>query len=120
MCRDANCLMTQLGVEHSSQEWRLFIDSSKTSLKAVLLHNGNTLPSMPSAYAMDLKETYETMALLLEAIKYKDHAWQLCCDLKVVSLLTGLQDGFTKYCCFFVSVGTAVTPRITIQSRNGL
>ena len=27
--------------EHQTQEWRLFIDSDKDSLKAVLLHNGN-------------------------------------------------------------------------------
>lgn len=100
VCRDVNGLMMQLGVQHNPQQWRLFIDSSKTSLKAVLLHNGNAFPSVPLAYAVDMKETYETMALLLDAIKYKDHEWQICCDLKVVALLTGLQAGFTKYCCF--------------------
>lgn len=100
VCRDVNGLMMELGVQHNPQEWRLFIDSSKTSLKAVLLHNGNTFPSVPLAFTVNMKESYETMALLLEAIKYKDHEWQLCCDLKVVALLTGLQSGFTKYCCF--------------------
>jgi len=35
-----------------------YIDSSKVSLKAVLLHNGNTQPSIPSAHAVHKKETY--------------------------------------------------------------
>ena len=40
-CYDVGGLMNALGIKHDPQEWRLFIDSSKLSLKAVLLHNGN-------------------------------------------------------------------------------
>lgn len=40
-CSDVDSLMNALGIKHDPQEWRLFIDSSKLSLKAVLLHNGN-------------------------------------------------------------------------------
>ena len=47
-----------LGIEHRPDEWRLFIDLSKLSLKAVLLHNGNKLPSVPIARAMHMKESY--------------------------------------------------------------
>jgi hypothetical protein len=36
----------------------------------------------------------------MNAIKYKQHHWQLCGDLKVIMLLLGLQGVFTKYCCF--------------------
>lgn len=100
VCIDVNGLLLELGVQHNPHEWRLFIDSSKTSLKAVLLHNGNKLPSVPLAYAVDMRETYENMYLLLKALRYKVYDWQICCDLKVVALLTGLQGGFTKYCCF--------------------
>jgi hypothetical protein len=46
-CTDINGLMKELGHEHDPDEWRLFIDSSKASLKAVLLHNGNRNPSVP-------------------------------------------------------------------------
>lgn len=99
-CNDVNGLMAQLGQNHVAAEWRLFIDSSKSSLKAVLLHNGNELPSLPLAYSANLKETYDVMKLLLEKIKYRDHKWPVCADLKVVALLTGLQSGHTKYCCF--------------------
>ena len=40
-CEDIGGLMCELGCEHNPADWRLFIDSSKTSLKAVLLRNGN-------------------------------------------------------------------------------
>lgn len=66
---------------HNPEEWRLFIDSSKTSLKAVLLHNGNEKPSIPIAHDVDRKEIYETMSSLLELIKYNEHKWKLCSDL---------------------------------------
>jgi hypothetical protein len=49
----------------------LFIDSSKVSLKAVLLHNGNKYPSVPLAHAVNMKESYENVKLLLEKIHYE-------------------------------------------------
>ena len=36
----------------------------------------------------------------MEAINYDKFKWQMCGDLKVTALLLGLQQGFTKYCCF--------------------
>jgi len=36
-CNDINNLMEELGRKHEPHEWRLFIDASKASLKAVLL-----------------------------------------------------------------------------------
>ena len=62
-CCDINGLMTNLKMEYRPQHWRLFIDSSKLSLKAVLLHNGNALPSIPIGYAVHIKETYENCFL---------------------------------------------------------
>ena len=99
-CTDVEGLMSSLGVEHSIEEWRLFIDSSKTSLKAVLLHNGNRYASVPIGYSTHLKETYETMSLLLEKIRYHEYNWRICGDLKVITILMGMQTGYTKYCCF--------------------
>jgi len=49
-------LFEALNMSHCSDEWRLFIDSSKVSLKAVLLHSGNVLPSIPVAHAFELKK----------------------------------------------------------------
>ncbi|GBM27676.1 hypothetical protein AVEN_95340-1 [Araneus ventricosus] len=74
--------------------------SSKTRLKVVLLANGNDLPSVPVAYSMDMKETHENISRIFDKIYYHDYNWKLCTDVKVVALLTSLQTGYTKYCCF--------------------
>ena len=97
-CTNIPGLFTSLGLPHNPSDWRLFIDSSKRSLKGVL-HNGNKYISIPIAHSVHLKESYENMELLLEAIKYSEYQWILCGDLKVIGLM-GMQAGFTKYCCF--------------------
>jgi hypothetical protein len=35
----------------------------------------------------------------MEAINYDKFKWHICGDLKVIALLLGLQQEFTKYCC---------------------
>jgi len=45
-CTDIDGLMETLNIKHNPVDWQLFIDSSKMSLKTVLLHSGNTLPSI--------------------------------------------------------------------------
>ena len=99
-CTNIPGLFTSLGLPHNPSDWRLFIDSSKRSLKGVLLHNRNKYPSIPITHSVHLKKSYDNMELLLEAIKYIEYQWSLCGDLKVIGLLMGMQTGFTKYCCF--------------------
>ncbi|KAL4705415.1 hypothetical protein ACJJTC_002438 [Scirpophaga incertulas] len=100
-CSDIPGLMTVMGLkEYNPNQWRLFIDSSKRSLKCVLLHNGNNLGSLPIAHSTKVKEEYPTIALLLDKIKYKEHNWVLCVDLKMVNFLLSQQSGYTKYPCF--------------------
>ena len=72
-CINIPGLFTSLGLPHNPSDWRLFIDSSKWSLKGVLLHNGNKYPSIPIAHSVHLKESYDNMELLLEAIKYSEY-----------------------------------------------
>ena len=72
--------MIEFGYEHDSDEWRLFMDSSKTSLKAVLLHYGNVKPSIPIAHAENMKETYKAMKTCLEVINYSTHNWYIYAD----------------------------------------
>jgi len=55
-CYDVDGLTNALGIKYHPQEWRLFIDSSKLSLKAVLLRNGNQHPSIPVGHAVHVKE----------------------------------------------------------------
>lgn len=76
------------------------IDSSQKSLKAVLLYNGNQFATVPVGHSVQLSENYKNMEKILEFLKYKDHNWLICGDLKVVALLLGMQGGYTKYPCF--------------------
>ena len=99
-CHDVSGLVGHMGKEYDPEEWRLFIDSSTRSLKAVLLFNGKKVASLPIAHSVTLKETYATMSLLLNNIQYQDHNWLLCGDLKVISILLGQQGGYTKHPCF--------------------
>lgn len=68
-----------------------------SSLKAVLLHNGNRLPSIPVGHAVHMKETYENMKALLHSIQYAkvENLWR-----SVIAALLGMQLGYIKYCCF--------------------
>jgi len=99
-CTDFDGLMQTLNINHIPLDWRLYIDSSKLSLKAVLLHTGKTLPSIPVGHSVHNKESYENMKILMEAINYDKFKWQICGDLKVIASLLGLKEGFTEYCCF--------------------
>ncbi|KAK7792840.1 hypothetical protein R5R35_004415 [Gryllus longicercus] len=99
-CNDIDGLFFALGYPHIPSEWRLFIDSSTQSLKGVLLHIGNEQPSVPIVYGTGLKEDFDTMKLILELVNYELHAWSICCGLKVVAILTGVKQGFSKHQCF--------------------
>ena len=94
-------LLFKLGVpQYESKDWKLFIDSSKQSLKCVLLHNGNQFASVPITHLTTMKEKYEAVKYVLEKSGYDQHKWFICVDLKMVNFLLGQQSGFTKYPCF--------------------
>lgn len=60
-----------------------------------MLHNGNKIPSIRLAHAVDLKESYESMSQILNSINFDAYKWQICGDVKVIGLLLGLQGRFT-------------------------
>jgi len=99
-CKDIDGLMDTMHMRHRPEQWRLFIDASKTGLKAVLLHNENKLPSIPVAYAPSTKETYTTTRNTLVEVDYKKYQWEVCGYFKVIAVLLGLQAGYTKHSCF--------------------
>ena len=113
-CIDIVGFMTELGCEHNSVHWGLFINSRKTNLKAVLLHNGNIKQSIPVGCSILRKETYHTMKILLDILKHPKYNWKICSDLKVVSLLLGLQLGTQSICAFCV-YGTVGKIAVTTQ-----
>jgi hypothetical protein len=55
----------------------------------------NVLASIPLAHSEKLSESYETLKLVFEQIKYLEHEWQICGDLNVIRLLPGQQKGYT-------------------------
>ena len=97
--KDVKGLFDWFGYEYDPNEWRLFIDSSLSALKCVLLHNGNTLPSIPLLYSNTLKENYADCKLALQLINYGQHNWKVIADLKLLNLLCGVGVCSTKNPC---------------------
>jgi len=100
-CNDVSGLLHTMGIEnYSSNDWRLFIDSSKASLKVVLLHNGNKYAPLPIGHSTKMKEEYTSIKIVLDKLAFNEHKWVICVDLKMVNFLLGQQSGYTKYPCF--------------------
>ena len=100
-----------MGIPCNPSEWRLFIDSSSRSFKAVLLHNASKCPSIALAHSVHMKEEYQNIKILLSALKYDQHSWEVIGDFKMVAFLVGHQGGFTEfqcYLCFWYSRNTAL------------
>jgi hypothetical protein len=89
------------------------------SLKTVLVHNGNSLPSIPVGHSVRNKESYENMKILMEAINYDKFKWQICGDLKVIAFQLGLNKDSQNIAASFVN-GTAELCLFITQERIGL
>ena len=98
-CHDVRGFFQAIAISCNTNDWRLFIDSSSRSLKAVLLHNTNQCPSIPSAHSIVMKENYQNVKALLDALNYAQYEWDVIGDFKMVAFLMGLQGGFTKFPC---------------------
>ena len=96
-CVDVKGLIKKLDTAYNPLNWRLFIDSSKTSSKAVLLHNGNLFAFLPLAHFTQMKETYENIEIKTK-LKY-EHKWKVCADIKVLNISQGHQSKYTKFPC---------------------
>ena len=94
-CKYVDALVKALNMSHCSDEWGLFIESSKVSPKVVLLHNGNMLPSIPVAHAFGIEESDDSLKQLLQYIACVTYKWNI-----VIALLLGVQLEYTKVPCF--------------------
>ena len=93
LCNDIPGVLMKLGVtEYSPDDWRLFIGSSKRSLKCGRRRITNVYGSIPICHSAALKEQFDTMKSVLQHIKYNDHQWVICLDLKMVNFLYGQQE----------------------------
>jgi len=91
---------------YNADEWRLFIHSSKQSLKSVLLHNGNGHAAVPIGHSVTMSEKYNEIKTVIELLDYNKHNWIICIDLKMVNFLLGQQSGYTKFPCFLCGIAT--------------
>jgi hypothetical protein len=97
-CKDIGNLLKKIGLsEYNPSGWHLFINSSKRSLKCVLLNNGNKYGSIPIGHSTTMKEEYKAISLVLEKINYQEHQRVICVDLKMVNFLLRQQSCYTKY-----------------------
>ena len=87
-CIDVPGLLHEIDVAaYETTDWRLFVDSSKRSLKCVLLHNNNVHLSISLAHSMTLKEQYDVIKYVLPKISYHDRQWAICVDVDKILIL---------------------------------
>ena len=67
-CNNVRGLVEALGMEYNAVEWRLFLDSSVRSMKAVVLYIGNKVASVPVAHSVIFKDSYLDIKYLLDAL----------------------------------------------------
>jgi len=72
-CNNIEGLINEYNIAYRATDWRLFIDSSTRSLKAVLLHNGNQYAPLPVGHSVVLNEEYHNLRFLLEKLSYDVH-----------------------------------------------
>lgn len=117
-CHNVSGLMEELGISnYNATDWRLFIDSSKRSLKCVLLHNGNLFGSVPIGHSVCLREKYDDIKKVIDLLQYQMHQWIICVDLKMVCFLLGQQLGYTKYPCFLCMWDSRARAQHWVQSN---
>ena len=110
-CHNIQGLLEELVIQiYNSTEWRLFIDSSKQSLKRVLLHNGNLYGAVPIGHLVCLLEEHEDIKRVIELLQYHKHNWIICVDLKMVCFLLGQKEE-TPSIPAFCACGTAELER---------
>ena len=112
-CNDVCSVMEVLGHKHNSDQWHLFIDSSEVSLNVVLLHNGNRFPSVPLAHATNVKESYESMKLLLGKISMTYLSGSCVVISRLWRCYSECNPGSQNTAVYCVS-GTAGTRRMTV------
>ena len=95
-CHNIEGRLQYLGaVSYDPHDWYLFLNSLEESLKCTLNQNGNEYASVPIGHSVHVNETYTSVKQLLSLIKYDDHKWVICVDLKMVIILLTLRGGYT-------------------------
>ena len=97
------CIRTSRKIGHPIIQPRrvaTFLDSFKRCLKCVLLHNENRYGAVPVGHSTVLKKQQDDIKTVVDLLKYHEHGWMICVDLKIVSFLLAQKKGYTKFSCF--------------------
>ena len=90
---------------------------SKRSLKCELLHNGNSYEAVSIGHSTVPKDQQQDIRTVMNLLKYHEHHWIICVDLKMISLLLGQQKGFKKYPSFLSMWDSRDRERLWIQNE---
>ena len=77
----------------------------------------NIYASVPVGHSLHLKERYSNLELLLTKIKYNEHNWIVCGDLKILCVLLGQQGGYAKCPCFLCEWDSRVREKNGVQQH---
>lgn len=69
------------------------------------MHKGNALGSLSFTRSIKVKKEYSVISLVMEKIKYIEHKWVICVDLKMVNFYRNQQGVYTKHSYF---IGLAI------------
>lgn len=100
-CNNVKGLVNKLGIVYVANDWRLSIDASRSSLKAVLLYKTNKNPPIPLAFSTKTTDCYPTLKTIIEKINYNEHLWKILCDFKVMNILRGIDGHDPQHYCIF-------------------
>lgn len=104
-CNDVDGLMKSLEHNRKCEEWQLFMDASKTSLKGALLDIRIKFQSICLFHCTQMKKPYENMKFLFSCIQHNMNCWNICGCLKVIALLVVTQLGLYAVLLLFMWMG---------------
>ena len=73
-------------------------------LKCVLLHEVNKIACAPIRHFVIVKKQHLNVKMVLQKLRYSEHNWAICVDLKMVNFLLG-QQGVHQTSLFSLFVG---------------
>ncbi|XP_063614988.1 voltage-gated potassium channel subunit beta-2-like [Penaeus indicus] len=93
-----------------------FRNRDRSSLKCILLHNGNLYAAFPVGYSVCLREEYDDVKTAIGLLKHHEDNWTICVDPKMMNVLLSQQriykisifSGLLLFTCVYLA-GTWVT-----------
>ena len=118
-CHNIQGLLVELGITiYNSTEWRLFIDSSKRSLKCILLQNPPPQYSIQYCTQLGRQLSSPNWAFSLSSWRIRKHTdsyWVVAISQTKLYSCVDLQRGYTKYPCFLCMLDCRVREKHWVE-----